>query len=112
MTPRLLTQRIAPWTGLFLGAGAWFADQQLSSDVNVWDCTVGGGAWAVGVGVVCALIALAGALVSWRARSRGVDSDPQSQRFAGVVGAAAAVIFTLAIAFGVLAGLLLPSCQR
>jgi hypothetical protein len=103
---------IAPWTGLFVGAGAWFADHQLSSDGNFWNCAQAGGPFAVEVGVVCLVIAIAGGVTSWRARPETGAASEESRRFARFVGAAAAAIFALAIAFGTWAGVLLPGCQR
>jgi hypothetical protein len=109
---RFHTAAIAPWTGLFVGAAAWFADHQLSSDGNFWDCGRAGGPFAVVVGLVCLAIAVTAGVVSWRVAPDAPGAADETRRLARVVGAAAAAIFALAIAFGTLAGVLLPGCQR
>jgi hypothetical protein len=106
------TSAVAPWTGLFVGAGAWFADHQLSSDGNFWNCARAGGAFTVVVGLVCLAIAVAGGLASWLARPEARADEAETRGFARFVGAASAAVFALAIAFGTWAGVLLPGCQR
>jgi hypothetical protein len=112
VSARFQTSAIAPWTGLFAGAGAWFADHQLSSDGNFWDCAKAGGGFAVIVGLVCLALAVAGGVASWVARPEAPADEAETRRFARFVGAASAAIFALAIAFGIWAGVLLPGCQR
>jgi hypothetical protein len=112
MSGRLQASAIAPWTGLFVGAGAWAADHQLSSDGNFRDCAEAGGPFIIVVGLVCLAIAIGGGVLSWRARPEAPDEEAETRRFARFIGAAAAAIFALAIAFGTWAGALLPACQR
>ncbi|HEY0437225.1 MAG TPA: hypothetical protein VGC92_11320 [Phenylobacterium sp.] len=112
MSLRFQTSRLAPWTGLFVGAAAWFADHQISSDADYWDCKSLGGPFAVIVGVVCIAIAAAGGIASWRLRPEAQAEEAQSRTFARFVGAGSAAIFILAIAFGTWAGVLLPGCHR
>ena len=101
-----------PWTGLFVGALAWFADQQISSAGDAWDCHVLGGPFVVAVGLVCIALTAAGGLASWGLRPQAPDKDLQNRTFARMIGAGAAAIFILAIAFGTWAAVLLPGCQR
>jgi hypothetical protein len=112
VSARFQRSAIAPWTGLLVGAGAWFADHQLSSDGNFWNCAQAGASFAVGVGAVCFAIAVAGGLASWLTRPGSRADEAETRGFARVVGTAAAAIFALAIAFGTWAGVLLPGCQR
>jgi hypothetical protein len=101
-----------PWTGLFVGAAAWFAQHQAGSDVNFWDCRTGDGAFVVAVGVACTFATAAGGWVSWQA-ARPPEADlAQNRGFARIVGALGAAIFLLAIAFQTLAGVLVPACHR
>jgi hypothetical protein len=109
---RFEISRLAPWTGLFLGAAAWFADQQISADANTWDCARAGGPFVVAVGLGCMALAVAGGVVSWRARLEAPADEAETRRFARLVGAASAGVFALAIAFGTWAGVLLPGCHR
>jgi hypothetical protein len=112
MSGRPWTQQIAPWSGLFVGAAAWFADQRVMADGNSWDCARVGGPVAIGVGAVCLVLTVVGGLASWRSVPRGIFDPTEVRGFAGFVGMAAAGIFALAIVFGTWAGLLVPACQR
>ncbi|MFL5295142.1 MAG: hypothetical protein ACJ798_02055 [Phenylobacterium sp.] len=109
---RLTQSQLAPWAGLFLGALGWFLHHQLGSDANNWDCKIANGAYVVVVGLVCALIALAGGLISWASRPpEGADLQV-TRGFARLVGMASAAIFLLTISFQTLAGVLVPACFR
>ena len=112
MTRRFLDSAFAPWTGLFVGAAAWFADHQIGADTNTWDCATADGPFVVVVGLVCLALAAAGGATSWLARPEGRTSEPATRRFARIVGTLAAAIFGLAIAFGTWAGVLVPGCLR
>lgn len=112
MSSRFQASAIAPWTGLFVGAGAWFADHQLASDGDFWNCARTGGPFAVIVGLVCIAVAASGGVASWRARPEARADAVETRRFARFVGSGAAAVFSLAIAFGTWAGVLLPGCQR
>ena len=112
MSLRLQASRFAPWTGLFVGAAAWFADHQISSDSNYWDCSLAGGSFVVVVGLLAMALAAAGGVASWLARPPADAPEDDTRRFARVVGAASAAIFVLAIGFGTWAGVLVPGCPR
>jgi hypothetical protein len=112
MTGRLQASALTPWAGLFLGAAAWFAHQQIGSAANIWNCRAAGGAFIVGVGLVCGLVALGGGLVSWMAHVPQDDEARQNRNFARIVGMTGAGVFLLAIAFQTLAGVLVPACHR
>ena len=112
MTGRAQSSALTPWAGLFLGAAAWFAHHQIGSDANIWNCHAAGGAFVVGVGVACGLVALGGGVVSWMAQVPQDGDGRQNRVFARIVGMTAAGIFLLAIAFQTLAGVLVPACHR
>jgi hypothetical protein len=102
----------APWAGLFAGAAGWFTHQTFGADANYWDCRLGGPLWAVGLGLVCALVTAAGGWLSWTSRSSGGEAASETRRFSGLVGAACAAIFLMTILFQTLAGLIVPACAR
>ncbi len=115
MTGRLVASPLAPWAGLFLGALAWFGQQQICASVIAWDCRLGGPLLTAGLGLAAALITAAGGLISWRARRRlaaAPQEGPHSRSVAGVIGAGAAGIFLLAIFFQSLTGVIVPACHR
>ena len=109
---RLAASSFGPWAGLFVGAFAWFLHHQVGSDANNWDCHRANGAFVVGVGLVCALLALAGGLLSWVARPGEGADHAHARVFARIVWIAAAASFLLTISFQTLAGLLVPACLR
>lgn len=102
----------APWAGLFCGAGGWFTHQTFGADANYWDCHFGGPLWAIGLGLVCALIVVGGGWLSWTSRRTAGEGVSETRRFYGLVGTATAAIFLMAICFQTLAGLIVPSCLR
>jgi len=113
MIQRLKTSPFAPWAGLYLGAAAWFLHHQTGSDTNFWDCRAAGGAFTVGVGLVCALLAVGGGLISWAAAvPEAQGAGRQYREFARWVGMAGAAIFLLSIGFQILAGVFVPACWR
>ena len=112
MTPQAKRSAWAPWAGLFAGAAGWFTHQTLGADANYWDCRLGGPVWAVALGLACAAVAALGGWTSWRARGTVGEDRVETRDFSGLVGAATAAIFLLAIAFQTLAGLIVPACHR
>jgi len=112
MRPRAARSAWAPWAGLFCGAAGWFAHQTFGADANYWDCRFGGPAWGVGLAVVCSLLVVAGGWVSWTSRGTHGEDRTDTRNFSGLVGAATAAIFLMAIAFQTLASLIVPSCHR
>lgn len=100
----------APWAGLFLGALAWFLHHQLVSNVTYWECSRGGPWLTGGLGLVFALIAGLGGVVSWRARA--APDGPRSGPFAVWVSAGSAAIFAFAILLQALSGFIIPGCFR
>jgi hypothetical protein len=107
-----LKAAFAPWAGLFLGAAGWFLHQQAGSGANAWDCRIGGALTMVVLALVFGGLAVAGGVISWRARKPIGGPTAEVRRFSGLVGAATAGIFLLAIVFDTLASLIVPACVR
>jgi hypothetical protein len=107
----------APWAGLAAGPFAWFLQQQVGSWANFADCSLGRSSFVLLLGVVCAIIAVFGALWSWRA-TRPAGNAPLdmphagSHRFIGILGAFMAGLFLLAVINQTMAGLFLTGCER
>jgi hypothetical protein len=112
MIARIQSSPLAPWAGLFLGAFGWFLHHQAGSDANVYDCRAAGAGFTVGTGLLCAAIVLLGGVISWSATGAPIEQPRLYRSFARIVGVAAAPIFLLAIAFQILAGVLVPACLR
>jgi hypothetical protein len=112
VSPGVRDSAWTPWAGLFAGAAGWFVHQQAGANANYWDCRWGGPLWTLGLALVCGAVVAAGGWLSWTSqRSLGEDATA-TRRFSGLVGAATAAIFLMAIAFQTLAGLIVPSCHR
>jgi len=105
-----LNVRFGKWAGLFSGSMAWGLEQQILSTTAYTSCPPGANVLATTVAVVCALVAIAGGLLSWRAMRALPESAPQSDvrlhadRFIAVMSMMMAVMGVLAIAFGTPAG--------
>ena len=112
---RLSASPLAPWAGLFLGAPAWFGQQQIATSTIYWDCRLGGPLLTAGLGAVAAAMAIAGGLVSWRIHKRlaaAPQEGPHSRSVAGVIGAGSAGVFLLAIFFQARSCVIVPPCNR
>jgi hypothetical protein len=90
----------------------WFLHQQFGAAANYYACREAGGPLVSAAGAICAVIVVAGGLMSWRAGRGGNLGPRETPGFARLVGIAAAAIFLLAIGFQVLAGALVPPCHR
>jgi hypothetical protein len=105
-----LDVRFGKWAGLFCGSMGWGLEQQILSTTAFTACPPGANVLATTVAVVCAVIAIAGGLWSWRALRSLPESAPQSDvrlhsdRFIAVMSMMMAVFGVLAIAFGTPAG--------
>jgi len=112
MTPDVRRSSWTPWAGLFAGAAGWFVHQQFGANANYWDCRFGGPLWTILLALVCGVVVVTGGWMSWAARGTPGEDRASTRSFAGLVGAATAAIFLMAILFGTLAGLVVPSCLR
>ena len=108
--------RFGKWVGLWLGLLAAFADQQIVANTVYARCPDNSQTFVLGVGGVCAVIALLGAAVSWRTRQAlpaesTASHALQTDRFIATLSAVFAAVCLLVIVFGTSAGLVLR-CER
>ncbi|HSR65495.1 MAG TPA: hypothetical protein VLM17_07850 [Xanthomonadaceae bacterium] len=96
---------LKPWAGLVAGMGAAGLQHQLVSDALHFDCRYGDYDLFVGLAALVAIAA--GGLVSWS--SLRADGDP-SRRFVARMSLMATVLFALMVAWGIMAGAILPAC--
>jgi hypothetical protein len=114
VAPRLT--RFAKWSGAWLGTLAWAADQQVVSWITYANCPPRTHALALGVGVICAAVALLGgwhSFLVYRALPSGeeVSAIRRTDRFIALLSVLLACISLLAIIFGTTAGVILR-CER
>lgn len=114
MSLRLRRSSLPPWTGVFVGAAAWFAQHQAASNAVYWDCRLGGPWLTAGTGLACAALIVAGGLISWRARAAPPSSAgrPESRDFAAWLGVGAAAVFLFAVVLQTVSGFIVPGCFR
>lgn len=112
MSPDVRRASWTPWAGLFAGAAGWFVHQQFGANANYWDCRFGGPLWTLLLFAACGLLTVVGGWMSWRARGAAGEGRVETRRFSGLVGAATAAIFLMAMAFQTLASLIVPACAR
>jgi nitrate reductase gamma subunit len=108
--------RFGKWAGLYAGAIAWFADQQINSVVAWTRCPVSIQALVIAVGAICAVTAAAGGYFSFYALRRLPDAAQASHsvktdRFIALLSLLMACFSLLAVVFGTPAGLILR-CER
>ena len=83
------------------------------ADLVYFHCDAGNPATVVVVGVATLVVAWAGALIAWRSRrSDAEDPDRRTRRFITLVGILMAGLYSVAIVFQILAGLIIPVCFR
>ncbi len=105
--------RFAPWTGWVSSGLAVVINHQGIADTVYFRCDVGNPATVVVVGVATLALAWAGALIAWRSRSSDAeDPDRRTRKFITLVGLLMAALYSVAIVFQILAGLIIPVCFR
>jgi hypothetical protein len=93
-----------------MGPLAWFADQQISATTAYARCPEQSPRFVVTVGIVCALVAIAGALISLSARTSPAEASG-TERFIVLLSWLLPAVSLFAIILGTAAGLILP-CDR
>ena len=119
MIRRIGTSAAAPWAGLAAGPGAWAASTQGNYALVPWVCAHHSSLVPI-VAVLLALIALAGAFVSWLSWNgeavEVIDVEtsvvPRPRSFLAAVGVFLGVLFALVILTQGAAGLVLNGCER
>lgn len=107
-----------PWAGLVLGPAAWGLNTQLNYSLVPWTCGHQANLVAP-VAAVLAIVAFAGAFVSWRAwrevPAQGSVDAPESHqppRFLAGIGLTLGILFGLIIVMQGLASLIVSECAR
>ncbi|MBX6321198.1 MAG: hypothetical protein IRY94_05165 [Rhodospirillaceae bacterium] len=103
----------ASWAALAAGPAAWVVSTQLNYALTPWVCEHGVGLvpW---IALVLALAALAGSVVSWRARrGRPADGDAiRAGRFLSALGVLVGIAFAVVILAQGAAGLVFSGCEH
>lgn len=103
------------WAGLLAGPLAWGISTQLNYALADWQCRY---QWSVVplAAALLVLIAVAGAMLSWRAwRHGGASFKPlrrDTERFVAMLGVLTAALFALVVAVQGAASLILDTCTR
>lgn len=112
------TQTGVPWAGLAAGPGAWAVNTQTNYALVPWICASKINLVPI-VAVVLALLALAGAFLSWRSWQASGGSerhwssmDGQPRNFLAGVGTLAGLLFALVILTQGAAAFVLQGCER
>lgn len=104
---------LRPWAAWIGGIAGWFLAQQLGSQITQADCAGAHAMLLLLVGVAGAVLALAGAALSWSVwRSQGRLEQPYAgtRRFIAGTGELAVGLFLLAILFQTLSSFIIPRC--
>lgn len=108
--------RFGKWAGFYAGTLAALAHQQIVTMTVFARCPENSEALVLGLGATCSLLALAGAIYSWRTRQALPHEDTASttlraDRFIATLAAVFAAFCVLFILFATAAGFILR-CQR
>lgn len=108
---------VTAWAGWIAGPAGWLIQHQGGSNTVFWNCALGRPWLVVTLGLIGAMVALAGGWLSLRAAQEAVREDSQSpgrgsQHFIGTLGALAVAIFLVVIVGQTMAGLILQGCGR
>ena len=104
---RRAIEHLAPWLGMLGAALGWFLSQQFGSNAAFDDCRSGNAGFALLVGLLGLLTAVAGGYFSWDVWRRDEDTP---RRFIGLVGLLLATVAGFVIILQSVAGLILPDC--
>jgi hypothetical protein len=97
------------WAALALGAFAWFASQQLGSDLSFSDCHSNGALETGLIGLAALIVTAAGAWLSnlaWKRR----EPEAEGRDFVALVGILTAGLLAIAIVYQTVAAFIIPSC--
>jgi hypothetical protein len=97
------------WAALALAGFAWFAAQQLGSDLSFSDCDSNGALETGLIGLVALVVTGAGAWLSnlaWKRR----DAEAEGRDFVALVGILTAGLLAIAILYQTVAAFIIPSC--
>lgn len=107
--------RLTPWAGWIGGLLGWTLSDQAGSDLAQWDCTLAVPPGMLLIGIAGAVLALAGALISfrvWRQLAGELDQPyAGARRFIAITGVLATGIFLLAIVFQTMSSFIIPQCH-
>ena len=114
VVPRGLWERLAPYAGLVLGAGAWGLVQPIASFSIFARCSHAAGTPVIATNVIGAVLAMLGLIVSWRGRSFGGEEGRaviDRRFFVAIVSTTFAAIVLFALLAGTMAGVILR-CEQ
>jgi hypothetical protein len=109
---------VAQWVGMFLAPAVFALHLEITYNLVPWECARGGELWIHVSGILSVLLALAGAIVAWRAWMRagrevpgdGGGSLPRT-RFIGAVGLGFSATITLVLFAQWVAAFAVSPCQ-
>jgi hypothetical protein len=109
---------VAQWVGLLLAPAVFFAHLQITYVLVPWACVRGGEVWIHVSGVLSVVLALAGAVVGWRAWMRAGREVPgdgggslSRTRFVGATGLGLSAMLTLVLFAQWLTAFVISPCQ-
>jgi hypothetical protein len=108
--------RIGKWLGVALGSTAAIAHHQMVTNTIYARCPVQSETFVIGMGVLWGVVALIGAILSWRTRQAlpkedTADASLRTDRFVATLSMIFAALCVLFILFATPAGLILR-CER
>jgi len=103
---RVLSSTRRVWLAVAAGPAGWMLHQQLLSDLEHFDCRLGGPVLGIIVSALIGACVVIGGVLCWRLGAR----TDEPMRFIGTLGAVSAAIFLFAIVLQMLGTLIVPVC--
>jgi nitric oxide reductase large subunit len=97
------------WAALALASFAWFASQQLGSDLSFSGCGANGPVQTGLIGLAALLLTGAGAWMSWLVWRRR-DPNEEGRDFAASTGILVSALLAIAIVYQTVAAFIIPGC--
>ncbi len=108
-----VASRFTPWAGWISSGLALLINHQGIADLVYFHCEAANPVSTVVVGVASLALAWSGAIFAWRSRTSGADDpDRRTRAFITLVGLLMTALYSVAIVFQMLAGLIIPVCFR
>ena len=97
------------WAALALASFAWFASQQIGSDLSFSDCDSNGALLTGLVGLAALIVTAAGAWLSWLVWRRRAPEE-EGRDFAALTGILVSALLAIAIVYQTVAAFIIPAC--
>lgn len=106
---RHIAELLLPWSGLIGAALGWTLTHQVGSNTFFDHCEAQSWWLVLLIGLLGLVLAIGGGLLAWTVWRRGVK-ETRARLFLALLGMLAGALFSVAILFQTIGGLIIPRC--